>query len=223
MSIIGFSSGGAGHLGNTDRMVQAILDRSGLESEFVKLTDLTFSGCKGCVDLCARPQVCRLDDEAMPNYQKIKEADAVVFGSAVYSGNLNAIALSFLERFFGYRHVTPAIKDKPFVAVICGHRNVDDAVEQIQKKLRGQGTKLLGIVKYLSHSPPCLYCGRHRECSIGALYRMIGETAHSLESTAHLFQRWENNCETLAAIEEAAAKLREEVTAHKTMVTKEVP
>ncbi len=31
MSIIGFSSGGAGHLTNTDRMVQAVLEKSGHE------------------------------------------------------------------------------------------------------------------------------------------------------------------------------------------------
>ncbi len=62
MNIIGFSSGGVGHRGNTDRMVQAVLDKSGYDSEFVKLTDLTFSGCKGCVDFCAVLQLCRLDE-----------------------------------------------------------------------------------------------------------------------------------------------------------------
>ena len=208
MNIIGFSSGGAGHLGNTDRMVQAILDKSSCDSEFVKLTDLTFSGCKGCVDLCAVPQVCRLDDEAGPYYQRIKEADAIVLGSAVYSGSVNAISLSFLERFFGYRHVNLAIKNKPFVLAVCGYRNIDNAVEQIQNKLTRQ-VNILDTVKYLSSSPPCLCCGRHRECSIGGLYRMKGEAAHLLTITPELFQRWEDDCNTVEAIEEAARKLRD--------------
>ena len=78
MSIIGFSSGGTGHTTNVDRMVRTILDKSGYQSEFVKLTDLNFSGCKGCVQLCAKPQVCLLEDDASPYYHKIKEADAVV-------------------------------------------------------------------------------------------------------------------------------------------------
>ncbi|MBI2851539.1 MAG: flavodoxin family protein [Chloroflexi bacterium] len=154
MKVIGFSSGGTGHSGNTDRLVQTILERSGAESEFVKLTDLTFSGCKGCVDLCARPQVCSMEDEARPYYQKIKEADAVVMGCTVYSGGINAIALSFLERFYGYRHVSPAIKDKPFVLAVCGYRNIDNAVEQAQNKLSAQGIKVLDVVRYLSSSPP---------------------------------------------------------------------
>ncbi|MEK7353229.1 MAG: flavodoxin family protein, partial [Chloroflexota bacterium] len=193
---------------NTDRMVQAILAKSGCDSEFVKLTDITFSGCKGCVDLCAKPQVCGLDDEARPYYQKIKEADAVVMGCTVYSGGINAIASSFIERFFGYRHVSLAIKDKPFVCVVCGYRTIDNAVEQVEKKLKSQGIKVLETVKYLSSSPPCLYCGRHRECSIGGLYRMMGEASHSLTITPELFHRWENDCNTVTAIEEAAAKLR---------------
>jgi multimeric flavodoxin WrbA len=214
MNIIGFSSGGVGHLGNTDRMVQAVLDKCGYDSEFVKLTDLTVSGCKGCVDLCAIPQVCRLDDEAGPYFQKIKEADAVVLGSAVYSGSVNAITLSFLERFFGYRHVNLAIKDKPLVLVVCGYRNIDNAVEQVQNKLKRQGMNILDTVTYLSSSPPCLYCGRHLECSIGGLYRMMGESSHSLTITPELFHRWENDPSATEAVEEASLKLREHLGAN---------
>ena len=55
MSILGFSAGAVGREGNVDRMVKAILDRSGHDTEFVKLTDLTYSGCKGCADQCAEP------------------------------------------------------------------------------------------------------------------------------------------------------------------------
>jgi len=56
MKVIGFSAGSVGREGNVDRMVKAILDKSGHEAEFVKLTDLNFSGCKGCVQLCAGPR-----------------------------------------------------------------------------------------------------------------------------------------------------------------------
>ena len=120
MKVIGFSSGGAGHVGNVDLMVKAIMAKSGHEAEFVKLTELNYSACKGCVQLCAGPQVCRLVDDLLPYYQKIKDADAVVVGSPVYFNTLNGAAASFIERFFGYRHVTSAIKGKPFVLVVCG-------------------------------------------------------------------------------------------------------
>ncbi|MEE8419752.1 MAG: flavodoxin family protein [Dehalococcoidales bacterium] len=154
MNIIGFSSGGAGHLTNTDRMVQAVLEKSGHQTEFVKLTELNYSACRGCVSLCAKPQVCNLEDDATPYYQKIKDADAVVMGAPVYGGSINATALSFMERFYGYRHVTPALKDKPFVAVVCGFRMIDAGVEQIQKKIKSTGANLLETVTFISGSPP---------------------------------------------------------------------
>ena len=84
--MIGFSAGAAGREGNVDRMVKTVLDGSGHDAEFVKLSDLDYSGCKGCVHLCAQPQVCKLDDDLLPYYQKIKDADAVVVGHTVQSG-----------------------------------------------------------------------------------------------------------------------------------------
>ncbi len=154
MKVIGFSSGGTGHSGNTDRMVEAVLEKSGHQTEFVKLTDLNYSACKGCVQLCAGPQVCLLQDEATPYYQKIKDADAVVMGSPVYAGSINLTALSFMERFFGYRHVTMALQDKPFLVVVCGFRMIDAAVEQVRNKVKFTGAALLDLVTFLSGSPP---------------------------------------------------------------------
>ena len=53
MKVIGFSAGSIGREGNVDRMVKAILDKSGHEVEFVKLTDLTFSDARA-VSNCVR-------------------------------------------------------------------------------------------------------------------------------------------------------------------------
>lgn len=205
MKVMGFSSGTVGRLGNVDRMVKAIMDKSGHENEFVKLTDLVYSGCKGCSWLCARPQVCMLEDDLFPYYQKIKEADAVVVGGSVYGGGINAAALAFLERFYGYGHVTRSIQNKPFIGVICGFRKTDAAVEQLRRKL--SRVNLLDVVEYHSSTPPCVRCGRHRECSVGGLYRMFGEAAHSMNITPELFHRWEDDPETVTAVEVAAAEL----------------
>ncbi len=209
MSIIGFSSGGTGRVGNTDRLVRAILEKSGRPHTYVKLTDLTFSGCKGCSYLCAPDRLCHLEDDATPYYRMIKEADAVVLGSPVYSGSINGIANSFIERFFGYRHVTPALKDKPFVLAVCGFRRIEQAVEQLQRKLKFNGIDVIDTVTYLSEGPPCLVCGRHRECSIGGLYGMIGDAARTLEITPECFHAWEDDPDVVSAVEAAAAKLRD--------------
>jgi len=206
MNIIGFSSGTVGRLGNVDRMVLAILAKSGYPYEHVKLTDKVFSGCKGCSWLCAGPQVCKLEDDLGPYYQKIKEADAFVVGFTVHSGGIDAIGLSFMERFYGYRHVESTLQNKPVIGVICGYMRTEKAAEQLRGKLRGQN--LLGLIEYQSYSPPCLKCGRYRECSIGALYRTYGEEAHTMTITDESFHQWEDNPDTVAAIKEAVANLR---------------
>ncbi|TRO61107.1 hypothetical protein E2P64_01505, partial [Candidatus Bathyarchaeota archaeon] len=69
MKIIGFSAGVVGHNSNIDRMVKTIMKKSGYDSEFVKLTDLNYSACKGCVWLCAKPEVCKLEDDLVTYYQ----------------------------------------------------------------------------------------------------------------------------------------------------------
>ena len=207
MKVIGFSSGGVGHMGNVDRMVKAIMAKSGHEAEFVKLTELNYSACKGCVQLCAGPQVCQLADDLLPYYQKIKEADAVVIGSPVYFGTVNAAALSFVERFYGYRHRSVAIQNKLFVLVVCGSVALEPAAERLQKSLKLFRVKVLDTVLYRSGMPPCLSCGHHKECSIGGLYAMVGETAHSLEITPEFFHRWEDDDNTVVAIERAGVLL----------------
>jgi multimeric flavodoxin WrbA len=208
MKVIGFSAGSAGRDGNVDRMVKAILDKSGHEIEFVKLTDLNFSGCKGCVQLCARPQVCMLADEAQPYYEKIKKADAVVIGAPVYFGAIASTALAFIERFFGYRHVDIPIAGKPFVTVIAGGMELDPAVEQLHKMLGWFQVNVIDMVKFESKAPPCLKCGRHKECEIGGLYMMQGEAAKELAITKEMFSRWEDDTVTAAAIDTAAGKLK---------------
>jgi hypothetical protein len=187
-------------------MVKAILEKSGHETEFVKLTELTYSACRGCVQLCAPHQVCRHEDDLFPYYQKLKEADAVVLGSAVYFGTVNAGMLSFVERFFGYRHVDVVIRGKPFVLALTGGE-LDGAAEHFQRTLMPFAVKIWDVVQYKSGIPPCFSCGRHQECSIGGLYGAMGKAAHSLTITPELFHRWEDHPKTVMAVEAAAAKL----------------
>jgi NAD(P)H-dependent FMN reductase len=189
-------------------MVKAILKKSGHEVEFVKLADLNYSGCKGCVQLCAKPQVCRLEDDAQPYYQKVKEADAVVIGTPVYFDTVTSIAWAFIERFFGYRHVDIPIAGKSFVTVVGGAMMLDSAVEQLHKILGMFEVNVLDTVRFHSKVPPCFKCGRHKECEIGGLYMMLGEPAKELTITKEMFTRWEDDSATAAAVDAAAEKLK---------------
>ena len=208
MKVVGFSAGSVGREGNVDRMVKAVLEKSGHEVEFVKLTDLNYSGCKGCVQLCAKSQICRLTDDAQPYYQKIKEADAVVIGTPVYFDTMSATVWAFIERFFGYRHVDIPISGKPFVVVVGGAMMLDCAVEQLHKVLGMFEVNVLDTVRYQSKVPPCFKCGRHKECEIGGMYQMLGDAAKEVKITKEMFSRWEDDSEVAAAVDAAAEKLK---------------
>ena len=208
MKVIGFSAGSVGREGNVDRMVRAILQKSGHEAEFVKLTDLNYSGCKGCVQLCAKPQVCKLEDDAQPYYEKVKQADAVVIGTPVYFNTITATVYAFIERFFGYRHVDIPIAGKPFVLVVGGAMSLDFAVEQFHRILGKFEVNVLDTVRFQSKVPPCFKCGRHTECEIGGLYKMLGEAAKEVTVTKEMFTRWEDDRGVAAAVDAAAEKLR---------------
>jgi hypothetical protein len=207
--ILGFSAGGTGREGNVDSMVRAILEKSGGETEFVKLSDLSYSACKGCVQLCARPQVCVLEDDLFPHYQAIKEADAVVIGAPVYFDAINAMAVSFLERFFGYRHVDIPIEGKPFVLAVSGSMQIEAAEAQLRRTVQDFfRVDVIDVVRFRSQCVPCLRCGRHRECRIGGLYAMLGEQALETTITPDMFKRWEDDPDTVAGVERAAEALR---------------
>ncbi len=206
--VIGFSAGSAGRKGNVDRMVEAILRGSGKQTEFVKLTDLVYTGCRGCVQLCARPRRCMLEDDLLPYYEKILEADALVLGAPVSFDSISGNAFSFLERFFGYRHVDIPVSGKPVVLVIAGGMQTGRAAEQARTLLAEFfQTDILDIVELQSGVPPCLKCGRHRECRIGGLYMMLGEKVVDLTISQNMFKRWEDDPRAAAAVERAAARL----------------
>ncbi|MEE9459421.1 MAG: flavodoxin family protein [Candidatus Bathyarchaeia archaeon] len=212
MKIIGFSAGVVGHDSNIDRMAKAIMEKSGYDSEFVKLTDLNYSACKGCVWLCAKPEVCKLEDDLVTYYQKVKEADAIVLGSPVHFRTVSATMLAFISRLWGFRHVNFAIKNKPFVLAICGvGSRRDTAEEDFRKALSPFNVRILDVVKYSSRIPPCYRCGRHQECSIGGAYRIWSDKAHTLTITPELFRRWEDDAEAVAKVAAAAEKLRKVV------------
>jgi len=214
MKVIGFSSGTTGRLGNVDRIVQEIMEKSGYEYEFIKLTDLVYSGCKGCSWLCAKPQVCTLQDDLQPYIQKVKEADAVVLGTPIHSGTINAIMRAFISRLWGFRHVNFAIKEKPFILAICGIRGThnEGAEKDFREDLGRFKVNIVDVVSYSSKIPPCYMCGRHQDCSIGGAYALWREKAHSLVITPELFRKWEDDPETIEAIEKASIRLKEYLT-----------
>lgn len=56
---------------NTDRLIKAVLDEAGLESEFVKLSDINVRPCHACKK-CVLDNVCKIKDDFPELAEKIK-------------------------------------------------------------------------------------------------------------------------------------------------------
>ncbi|MCL4385060.1 MAG: flavodoxin family protein, partial [Actinobacteria bacterium] len=64
--------------GNTDRMIKALLEKSGKDTVFVNLSMLQFSPCRGCAHLCARTNTCGINDELTPYLNLVPKSEAIV-------------------------------------------------------------------------------------------------------------------------------------------------
>ena len=84
---------------NTDRLIQAVLDSSGLSSEFVKLSKINVRPCIACLG-CKKDNVCKIRDDFPELAQKVRYAGAVVVGGYSPYGAVDGFSKAFLERLF---------------------------------------------------------------------------------------------------------------------------
>ena len=88
--------------GNSLKLVEQILsgaEEAGAETELIRLADQDIHPCIACF-VCKDEGKCILQDDMTGIYEKLAEADAVVFGSPIYFYRLNAQAYPFLDRLF---------------------------------------------------------------------------------------------------------------------------
>lgn len=90
---------------NTAKLLKKALEGAaakGAETEIINLYDLDFKGCHSCF-ACKRKGgksygKCAVKDGITPVLEKIAQADAVIFGSPIYFGNVTGELRSFMER-----------------------------------------------------------------------------------------------------------------------------
>lgn len=194
--------------GNTDRMVKAVLDKSGRDHVFVNLSTLRYDPCRACAHLCAKTHICPLDDDLKPYFDPILNSEALVLGTSVNGSNVSAWMFSFLSRLWCFRHVERPLLDKPVLLVASGlfkrskYRVLANFIEASL-----QSENILGYIYYNSEIPPCFKCGRGYVCKIGGLWEMVDRDEEKLKSwkfTEDMFKRWEDNPETVAEVEKYA-------------------
>ena len=213
MTVLGISSSPIRN-GNVDRMVRLILENSGKRSEFINLTELSYSPCGACVHLCARDNLCRLNDDLRPLYSRIIEAEALVLGTPAYFANMNGFMTVFLEKLWAFRHQRFPLEGKPFVVVSSGGlRSPQRAVEAVKCRMIAYRAHFSGSIAYVSTNIPCLKCGYGTVCEVGSSQKVYGEEGRKkLKITTALFKRWEDSPETVCLAKDISKKIAGSLT-----------
>lgn len=97
---------------NTSTLLQSALDGAasvGAKTRLVHLYSLNYKGCISCYQ-CKRISgksldKCAVKDDLSPIFEAVEQADAVLFGSPIYFGNITGEMRSFLERLLYPHHV----------------------------------------------------------------------------------------------------------------------
>jgi len=80
----------------TAHALKAIAEE-GIETELISLSGLRIGGCTACMT-CLNEESCSIDDDLMPIYRKMREADGLIISTPVYFGSATALVKGLLER-----------------------------------------------------------------------------------------------------------------------------
>jgi len=86
--------------GNTDTLLRVALDvleKKGIETEFITLSGKTILSCNACMACSSEPR-CILEDDFDTIFRAMLESDGFIIGSPVYFGSATAEINALLDR-----------------------------------------------------------------------------------------------------------------------------
>jgi multimeric flavodoxin WrbA len=150
----------------TYKLVETVLENTGMDYELVSLRKKTISGCIACLG-CVKDNVCKVEDDLAPLREKIVQADAYVFGAPNYYSGLNATTHALLERWFQFRHQTGNILwGKLAVAIGVGGTSGGFAADELEKFLLYNFIETVAKVTGQG-AASCYRCGFGETCQVG--------------------------------------------------------
>lgn len=169
---------------NTDQAVKAVLEATGLESEFIKLSDYTIAPCRACLG-CVKTNRCVIDDDAIMLAEKVKDFDAIVIGAYTPYSSLDARTKSFIERLYPLRHIHGLMAGKVAAGVVTSCMPEDDkqlppasemGVNAIMFYAIEEGMQWAGALK-VPGNVPCLRCRFGDPCHMSGVKMLFGRDA----------------------------------------------
>ncbi|MCP3941418.1 MAG: flavodoxin family protein [Desulfobacteraceae bacterium] len=179
---------------NTDRLIKAMLDATGCESEFIKLSEINVRPCMGCKQ-CVTDNICKVEDDFQALSLKIQKAKGIIFGAYTPYGQIDGFTKALLERFWSLRHVNNLLQGKLCATVLtclmpemAVHTNQALTMELVHY----EHMDMLGQIT-VSGNLPCMTCGQGDECEMSGVTMIYGEGA---KTSDHGYCRVEDQTET---------------------------
>lgn len=200
---------------NTDRAVKYILEQTGLESAFLKLSELAVEPCRACLG-CVQGNQCVVKDDGQTLAELFHEAPAFVLGAYTPYSSIDARTKTFMERMYCFRHRVAGSAGKFGVSVIttaCPQGIADlppaaeTATSQIAFWMMEEGIINLGSMVLLGNVP-CIRCGYGDECKASGIKMIHGPEATVASVGVRAFEDDESLIATARAL---AEKVRESV------------
>ncbi|MFW5909066.1 MAG: flavodoxin family protein [Desulfosalsimonas sp.] len=88
--------------GNTEILVREALtaaESKGAQTELILVAEKNINPCDACGS-CVQEGTCIIDDYMQDVYQKLEEADGIIFGTPVYFLNVSAQAKAVIDRTY---------------------------------------------------------------------------------------------------------------------------
>lgn len=180
---------------NTDRLVKAVMDATGLESEFVKLSRINVRPCLACKK-CVPDNICKVKDDFPELAEKIKKAKALIIGAYIPYGQIDGFTKALLERFWSLRHVNNLLRGKLCATILTGliPGVLDNVNQSMAAELKEyERMDLVGQLT-VQGNLPCLTCGEGDECEMSGLKVLYGPDA---KTSDHGYSRVEDQKEVL--------------------------
>ena len=141
MKILAINGSHRGKKGYTQFLINKLFEgviEAGGECESITLSELDIKMCTGCFT-CQKDNhylKCIFEgrDDAAKVYDKMRNADIIIFGTPVYIFNISGLLINFLDRYTStcncsdlkisksglcFHHIDTAMCSKPFVTLIC--------------------------------------------------------------------------------------------------------
>ena len=144
---------GSPHKGNTFEKIKIIeeklLKNEDVEFEIVNLMDIDLKPCRGCFlcfikgDFC-----CPLKDDKQALFEKLDEADGVIFATPVYSMHVSYLMKLFIDRFSATFHRPRYFGKYSIVVAVAGNIGLKETIAYLEEVVSTWGFDHIGNIAY---------------------------------------------------------------------------